>query len=70
MQLGARAFYFQGERWVEGGLKEAELASARKVAYLSDEYFALLSRNPGIGELLGVGSRVTFRWGGETIAVE
>ncbi|MGH9285523.1 MAG: hypothetical protein ACRD0M_07590, partial [Acidimicrobiales bacterium] len=69
-QLGSRAFYLQGERWVEGGLDASALASARRVAYLSDEYFALLGKHAGIGELLGVGAKVTFRWGGEVIAVE
>jgi Ca-activated chloride channel family protein len=69
-QVGSRAFYLQGERWVEGGLLENELASARRIAYLSDGYFALLSKNAGIGELLGVGPKVTFRFGGETIAIE
>jgi hypothetical protein len=69
-QVGSRAFYLQGERWVEGGLEEKALASARRIAYLSDEYFALLSKSAGIGELLGVGAKVTFRFGGETIAIE
>jgi Ca-activated chloride channel homolog len=69
-QVGSRAFYLQGERWVEGGLTEKDLGSIRKVAYLSDEYFDLLTKHPGIGELLGVGEKVTFRWNGETIAVE
>ncbi len=69
-QLGARAFYLQGERWVEGSLSETDLTSARKVEYLSDGYFDLLAKNPGIGELLGVGEKVTFRWNGETIAVD
>jgi Ca-activated chloride channel family protein len=69
-QVGARAFYREGERWIEGGLSETELSSARRVAYLSDQYFALLSKSPGIGELLGVGQKVSFRFGGEVIIVE
>ena len=68
--MAARAFYLQGDRWVEGGLTEKELASLKKIAYLSDEYFALLGKSAGIGELLGVGQKVTFRFGGETIAIE
>ncbi len=69
-QVGSRAFYMRGERWFEGGLSEEDLKSARKIAYLSEEYFDLLQRHPGIGELLAVGEKVTFRWKGQTIAVE
>ncbi len=68
-QVGSRAFYLQGERWVEGGLKETEIASAKRIEYLSDAYFDLL-KEPGIGEVLAVGSKVTFRWKGETIAIQ
>jgi len=69
-QVGSRAFYLQAERWVEGGLTEKDLASARHVAYLSDEYFDLLSKNLGIGEVLSVGEKVTFRWNDAAIAVD
>jgi len=69
-QVGSRAFYLLGERWVEGGLLEKDLAAAKRIEYLSDAYFELLGKNPGIGELLGVGAKVTFRWKAETITIE
>ncbi len=68
-QVGARAFYFQDDRWIEGGIEEKDIAAARKVRYLSDEYFDLLSKNPKVGELLAVGAKVVFRADGEVIAV-
>ena len=42
----------------------------RRVKYLSDEYFALLRDEPGIGKLLAAGDQVTFRWKGKIYSIE
>ena len=72
-EVAGRAFYLQGSRWVDASLTEKNAPSesdARKVKYLSDEYFALLRDEPGIGALLSAGSEVTFLWKGKVISIE
>ncbi|MFM9106066.1 MAG: VIT domain-containing protein [Chloroflexota bacterium] len=41
----------------------------RRVVYLSDEYFALLAADPGLGAAFALGDRVILRSGGEFIEV-
>jgi Ca-activated chloride channel family protein len=72
-QSGDRTFYLQGSRWVDSTLTSgasAGGAGARRVKYLSDEYWKLLETEPGIGKLLSAGSDVTFLWKGTTIIIE
>ena len=72
-EVAGRAFYLQGTRWVDAALTEKNVpsdADARKVKYLSDEYFALLRDEPGIGALLSAGAEVTFLWKGKVISIE
>ncbi|MBI4603257.1 MAG: VWA domain-containing protein [Planctomycetes bacterium] len=72
-QVDDRSFYLQGDRWIDAALTDKRLADGtqvKKVKYLSDEYFAVLRSEPGIGKILSVGERVTFLWKGAVIAVE
>ncbi len=72
-QIDDRTFYLQGTRWVDSALAARDQppgAGVRRVKYLSDEYFKLLSDEPGIGKLLSAGPEVTFLWKGSTIAIE
>jgi Ca-activated chloride channel family protein len=69
---GERTFYLQGERWIDSAVAASELADSsrlRRLQYLSEEYFELLRRHPGIGKLLAVGPLVTFLWEGELVSV-
>jgi Ca-activated chloride channel family protein len=72
MQLDERTFYLQGTRWVDSALTQERLSegSLRHVKYLSDEYFRLLSDEPGIGKVLSVGAEATFLWNGKVIAID
>ena len=72
-EVAGRAFYLQGSRWVDATLTEKNAppeADARKVKYLSDEYFTLLRDEPGIGAILSAGSEITFLWKGRVISIE
>jgi len=71
--VAERTFYLQGTRWVDSVLtlgKAWDESKARHVKYLSDEYFALLGDEPGIGAFLSVGEEVTFVWKDKVIAVD
>jgi Ca-activated chloride channel family protein len=72
-QVEERVFYLQGSRWTDSALTEgraAESPDARRIKYLSDEYFQLAAAEPGIGKFLAIGPEVTFLWNGRVIAVE
>ncbi|MGQ9589302.1 MAG: VIT domain-containing protein [Planctomycetota bacterium] len=72
-EVEGRTFYLHGTRWVDGALLDGKApseAETRHVKYLSDEYFALLAAEPGIGKILSLGSEVTFLWNGKAIAVD
>jgi Ca-activated chloride channel family protein len=72
-KVGSRTFYLQGKRWVDAALTPEQLEDASQVEtvkYLSDEYFALLTKHTGIGKVLSVGESVTFVWKGKVIAVD
>lgn len=62
-----RSFAVANGVWVESGLESANVD--RTVDYLSDEYFALLSENPAIADILALGQRVRFRLDGRVIEV-
>ena len=53
--------------WIDDDCKgEAEVV---EIEFLSDEYFALLDRDPEIGKYLALGERVTFVFEGTTFRV-
>jgi Ca-activated chloride channel family protein len=56
--VGAKTFYFRHGCWEDGALDESKGFKTRSVRYLSDEYFELLKRHPGIGQYLSLGARV------------
>ena len=67
-----RTFYRQGSRWIDSLLTTRDdIADAEvdTVKYLSDEYFALLTKHPTIGKLLSVAPEVTFVWDGRVVSV-
>jgi Ca-activated chloride channel family protein len=74
---GDKTFYLQGERWIDSVLTSQAAAGAppapaeklARVVYLSDDYFKLLQKYPGIGKYLSVGVEVTVKWGDELISV-
>ncbi len=71
--VGSWKFYLQGDRWIDATLTDRDvgkLAKVRRVKYLSDEYFALLSEAPELGKALSVGPQVSFLWKGEMISID
>jgi len=71
-RLDEWVFYLQGSRWVDSRLTASGAAgtgAARKVRYLSDEYFRLLDEEPGIGKVLSMGAEVSFLWKGRSIEI-
>jgi hypothetical protein len=72
-EVQGRTFYLQGARWVDAALlekKPEDEPEKKRVKYLSDGYFELLSEEPGIGKFLSVGPEVSFLWKGKMIVVE
>ena len=68
-QVAGTTFYLGGDRWVDAGLGKRSLESARAIVYLSDEYFDLLEKNPGIGRVLSLGPEIAFLWKGAVIVI-
>lgn len=72
-RLEDRTFYLQGNRWVDSALGETWRQPenvARRIRYLSDEYFRLLVDEPGIGRFLSLGIEVAFLWKGTLVLIE
>ncbi len=62
--VGDRTFVWRDGVWVDT-LYDADRMTPQRVIFLSDEYFALLDRDPQIGEFLALGERVLFVWEGQ-----
>ena len=70
-RAAGKTFYLQDKRWVDGSLTTSrgdasggDAAKPIEVVYLSDAYFALLDRQPGLGAVLALGSEISFEWRG------
>ena len=71
-RVAGKTFYLQKTRWVDAALtalKTGTPTTTVQVKYLSDDYFALLTKHAGIGKLLGLGAEVTFLWKGQKIVI-
>jgi len=60
-EVGGRVFLFVDGTWQESTYEED--TPTVNIAYLSDAYFALLDRFPGIGPILALGEKVIFKLG-------
>ena len=63
----SRAFYNDGAGWNEAGFASQQ---ARVLRFGSEEYFRFLRENPDAGEVLALGTNVTFQHDHEWIRVE
>ena len=73
LQRHGRTFYLQGTRWIDAAVVDRNLTDTknlRRVVYLSDDYFALLRKEEGIGRYLALGNEVTFLWKGKVVSVD
>ncbi|MGH7152251.1 MAG: hypothetical protein ACREIU_16210, partial [Planctomycetota bacterium] len=59
-----RAFHLVGSVWVDSAFTEKDRERVKKVAFLSEEYFALLAREPGLAAAFAIGERVLVEWKG------
>lgn len=55
-----RAFYQQDKYWVDSELQKYQLSNAKKIKFNSDEYFALLNKEPETSQFLALGQNVKF----------
>ncbi|HZU95306.1 MAG TPA: VIT domain-containing protein [Planctomycetota bacterium] len=68
-QVGSRTFYSVDGVWVDSALDDAARKGARKVAYLSDDYFKLLEAHPEASSFFALGSKVALKVGSEVVEV-
>jgi Ca-activated chloride channel family protein len=66
---GDKTFSLKESFWTENGLSASDLKSAKDVTFLSDEYFALIKKNPEIAKYLSVGPQVIVKCKGITYKI-
>jgi len=66
--LGSRTFVHDGEVWTDTGY-DPDRMDTIKVAFLSDDYFALAASRPELAAALSLGERVIFLWEGQAYEV-
>ena len=64
-----RAFYLSKKGWIDPLIQTAKGLPVRSVIFGSDEYFDLLTQEPGIGEYLAVGKSVRFVFRGRVFDI-
>ncbi|MCU0342328.1 MAG: VIT and VWA domain-containing protein [Ignavibacterium sp.] len=55
-----RAVYQQDKFWVDSELQKRETKNAKRIQFNSDEYFALLNKEPETAQFLALGQNVRF----------
>jgi Ca-activated chloride channel family protein len=68
-QVGSKTFYNVDGSWVDSKVDDAARKGARKVAYLSDDYFALLAKHPGDARFFALGSKVVVKLADEVVEI-
>ncbi|MCI0588740.1 MAG: VWA domain-containing protein [Planctomycetes bacterium] len=63
-RAAGRAFHLVGSVWVDSAFTEKDRERVKKVAFLSEEYFALLAKEPGLAAAFAIGERVLVEWKG------
>ena len=63
----SRAFYNDGAGWNQAGFASQQV---RVLRFGGEEYFRFLRENPDAGEVLALGTNVTFQHGHEWIQVK
>lgn len=61
--IRGRTFYLNGDRWTDALAQDRPAASRTKVAFNSDDYFALLDRHPDAAAWLALGRNVDLLLG-------
>lgn len=68
-QVGSKTFYNVDGAWVDSKVDDAARKAAKKVTYLSDDYFALLAKHPEDASYFALGSKVVVKVGDEVVEV-
>ena len=68
--VGDHTFQWIGSAWVDTNFTEADRAKVIKVAFLSDEYFALLRKHPELAKPFAIGAHVLVQCSGSFYEVE
>lgn len=68
-QVGDRTFFRVGERWIDGACKADWAKTAEQVEAFSSTYFALLSDNPTLKDVLALGDRLVLQLGERVIEI-
>ncbi len=63
-RAAGRAFHLVGSVWVDSAFTEKDRERVKRVAFLSEEYFSLLAKEPGLAAVLALGERVLVEWKG------
>ncbi|MDF1664094.1 MAG: hypothetical protein P1V97_20160, partial [Planctomycetota bacterium] len=66
--IGAKTFYNTGKTWVDSSIKDISKIDV-KVVYLSEDYFALVKKNPKMGVFFALGGNVILRFDGKTYQI-
>jgi Ca-activated chloride channel family protein len=68
--VGRRVFININNVWVDSRFTDKDRAGIVKIKFLSDEYFALLAKEPGLSSCLALGTRVVVNCKGVFYEVE
>ncbi|HET6202725.1 MAG TPA: VIT domain-containing protein [Planctomycetota bacterium] len=63
-RAGGKVFHLVGSVWVDSRLTEKDRDRVTRISFASDEYFALLAREPGLAPIFALGERVLVEWKG------
>jgi Ca-activated chloride channel family protein len=55
-----RAVYQQDKFWIDSELQKSEMKNVKRIQFNSDEYFALLNKEPETAQFLALGQNVRF----------
>ena len=65
--VGEKTFYLTDKGWMDQDLDETRKIT--EIRYMSEKYFKLMERDPEIGKILALGTRVTFVFEGKAYRI-
>ncbi len=69
-RVGAKVFHLVASVWMDTAFTEQDREKIVPVAFLSEEYFALLAREPDLAPVFALGPRVLVGWKGKFYEVK
>lgn len=68
-QAAGRTFYFRENAWIDSEYKAEAKLPVQELKFGSDEFFALIGKEPKLGECFALGKNVTVIWNGKVYRV-